>query len=531
MRIALRATFVALLATMPWGQIASAQKASSVPHFKNLEGYVHYVQSHHKAPFDRDSVRLPYGAAAEILRQQARRISDTSELVTAKHNVRINRDRDPWPKAEIAVAVDPTDGNVVVMTNDFRENWNHMFFHVSTNGGLGWTDDSMVGGNDPNTGFIQLTFESDPGVGFDDKGHSFLSTITGNVIFDGVNGYENLDTQIIVAQGFNHGTYANLLPIVIDTQPCIGTTTTFNCPATLDKPLITVDSVPGSPNNGTIYVYYTVFCNGSPCTYGSGTIPAFSSAIVESHSPGAGFAFSAPQIVSGSFSQEQFSYIVVDSHGVPHAFFDDFSTGSNINMYMSTLTAGGWVVNSTPVATFIPVGTATPNWGFRINGTIAPGCGIHADTAYCAFSSNQVGTGPFESGMSVYLATVNTQTGASSISRVNNDVFNDGKDHIFPWATSKADGSVYVGFYDDRDDPFITKVKYWVAKSTDGGVTFPTQMAVSDTSFNPCIGFPGCGFFGDYTQIATGTDGIVHAAWSDTRDGASMQVFGQAITW
>ncbi len=49
--------------------------------------------------------------------------------------------------------------------------------------------------------------------------------------------------------------------------------------------------------------------------------------------------------------------------------------------------------------------------------------------------------------MSVYLASVNTQTGASSIVRVNNDPFNDGKDHIFPWATSKAsDGSVYVGY-------------------------------------------------------------------------------------
>jgi hypothetical protein len=534
MRNILRAAIVMLFATLVWGQLASAQNAASSknPHFKDLEGYVKYIQSHHpKVPFDRDSVRLPNGGAAEILRQIANRKPETTLAPSPSHNVRINRDRDPWPKAEIAVGVDPTNSNVVVMSNDFRENWNHMFYHVSTNGGSGWTDDSMVGGNDPNTGFIQLTFESDPGVGFDDKGHSFLSTITGNLIFDNVSfSYSNTDTQVIVAQGYNHGTYTNLLPIVIDTQPCVSTPTTFNCPAALDKPLITVDSVPGSPNNGTVYVYYTVFCNSAPCPYGSGSIPAFSSAIVESHSPGAGFPFSAPQIVSGSLSQEQFSDIVVDSDGVPHAFFDDFSTGVNINMYMSTLTGGTWVVNPTPVATFVPIGTATTNWGFRINGTIAPGCGIHGDTAYCAFSSNQVGSGPVESGMSIYLARVHTETGASSVSRVNNDVFNDGKDHIFPWATTKADGSVYVGFYDDRDDPFLTKVKYWVAKSTDGGKTFPTQTAVSDTSFNPCVGFPFCGFFGDYTQIASGPDGV-HAAWSDTRDGVSMQIFGQLITW
>ncbi len=532
MKQILRAAFVAAFAFQLGSQIAAAQhpKSTDSLQFKNAEEYVNFVQSHHKAPFDRDSVRLPNGGAAAILKQMGRSHPAALVSAAASHNVKINRDRDPWPKAEIAEAVDPTSGNVVVMSNDFRENWDHMFYHVSTNGGGAWSDDSMVGGNDPYAGYIQLTFESDPGVAFDDKGHSFLSTITGNLVFDFYTGYENVDTEIIVAQGYNHGTYSNLVPIVIDTQPCFGLFSgTITCPAALDKPLITVDSVPGSPNNGTIYVYYTVFCNASPCSYGSESIPAYGSAIVESHSPGAGFAFSTPQIVSGSLSNEQFSSIVVDSHGVPHAFFDDFTSG--LNMYMSTLTPGGWVVSPAPVASFLPIGTATTNWGFRITGTIAPGCGILADTAYCAFSSNQVGSGKIESGMSVYLAAVNTQTGSSTISRVNNDTFNNGKDHIFPWATAKADGSVYVGFYDDRDDPFVTKVKYRVAKSTDGGATFPVQLAVSDTSFNPCVGFPGCGFFGDYTQIAAGPDGVVHAAWSDTRDGVSMQIFGQAITW
>jgi hypothetical protein len=522
-----------LFATVLMGQFAVAQhpSSSSTPVFRSLQSYADWVGSNHKAPFDRDSVRLPKGGAAALLKQRS--AAGLTLAPAASRNVRINRDRDPWPKAEIAVGIDPANGNVVVMSNDFRENWDHEYYHVSTNGGNAWSDDSMVGGADPFT-FAQLTFESDPGVAFDSKGHSFLSAITGNSIsdyLDSNDNYANFDTQIILAQGFNHGTYSNLIPIVIDTQPCRFFPTTANCPATLDKPLITVDNVPGSPHNGTIYVYYTVFCNDVPCTYGSGTIPAFGSAIVESHAPGAGAPFSAPQIVSGSLFNEQFSYVVVDSHGVPHAFFDDFTSFTDVNMYMSTLTASGWVVKSKPVATFIPAFTATGNWFFRLNGTLAPGCGIFADTAYCAFSANQAGSGPFEGGFSVYLAAVNTKTGASTISRVNNDIFNGSEDHIFPWATTKADGSVYVGFYDDRDDPFLTKVKYWVAKSTDGGKTFPTQTAVSDTAFNPCTGFPGCGFFGDYTQIAAGPDGVVHAAWSDTRDGASMQIYGQAITW
>jgi hypothetical protein len=73
----------------------------------------------------------------------------------------------------------------------------------------------------------------------------------------------------------------------------------------------------------------------------------------------------------------------------------------------------------------------------------------------------------------------------------------DSKHHFFAWATTTPNGSVYVGWYDDRNDPVSTKVQYFVGKSTDGGKHFPIQKPVSDTAFNPCTGFPGCGFFGD----------------------------------
>jgi hypothetical protein len=289
--------------------------------------------------------------------------------------------------------------------------------------------------------------------------------------------------------------------------------------------------VPGSPNRGTIYVYYTLFCNDTRCGDGAAHVPPFSSAILESHSRGAGLPFSAPKLVSGPLTQEQFSSMVIDSHGTPHIFFDDFTDFTFIKMWESTLTNGKWVVSKQPVATFVYNGLGNIQWGFRDFGSVAPGCGIHGDTAYCAFSANQLAGGKAEGSPSVYLAAVETVSGASSVRRVNNDPFNDGKHHFFPWATSTPNGAVYVGWYDDRNDPFETKVEYFVGKSTDGGKTFPKQMAVSDTSFNPCVGFPGCGFFGDYVQLVSGSDGVVHAAWSDTRDGASMQIYTQSITW
>jgi len=535
------AVFVLFVAALLVGQTASAQNKKAVAPFTDFPSYVKWVASHHKAPFDRDGSVLPQGGAKALARKQAEaraaRAASTATSTAAFTNVQVTQDRNPWPKAEIAAAVDPNlPGNWVVMSNDFRRNFDQMFFHVSTDNGASWTDDAMVGGSDPFTGFIPSTFQSDPGLSFDSSGNSYLSTITGNLLIDFNAGYENVDTEIDVAQGFADGTFASLLPTPIDVQPCDGLIFTgpFTCDATLDKPLITTDSNPGSPNNGTTYVYYTLFCNAptsGTCVDGNATVPLFQSAILESHSAGPGQPFSIPALVSGTLVNTQFSDMVIDPGGTPHIFFDDFTNFPTINMWESSLIGGNWVVSGAPVASFTFNGLRNLNWAFRDNGAEAPGCGIHGFTAYCAFSANSVGSGKSEATPSVYLATIHLNTAASRIVRVNNDVFNDQKAHFFAWATATPTGNVYVGFYDDRRDPFNTKVDYFVAKSTDGGKTFPTQHPVNDVSFNPCTGFPGCGFFGDYTQLVSGSDGVVHAAWSDTRDAASMQIWSQVVTF
>jgi hypothetical protein len=513
--------------------LSSEAAEGQPPPFKDFDSYVKWVQRNHKAPFDRDGAALPPGGVQELARAQAARASGMvpSASAAAHHNVKVNQDRNPWPKAEIGAAIDPVSGAWVVMSNDFRRNFDQMFFHVSTDGGAKWTDDPLVGGSDPFTGFLPSTFQSDPGVSFDSSGNSYLSSITGNLIFDGTNGYLNSDTEIDVVQGFADGTYARLLPTPIDVQPCNGTFTgTFTCNMTLDKPLLTTDSNLNSPKYGTTYVYYTVFCNlPTACTDGHARIPAYSSAIVEAHSPGPNEPFSAPALVSGRLHQTQFSSMVIDAAGTPHVFFDDFSDPAAVHMWQATLHGSTWVVGVAPVVSFVFHGLANINWAFRDAGAEAPGCGIHKFTAYCAFSANQVDNGRMESTPSVYLASVPLGGQAVTVARVNNDVILGQKHHFFAWATATPSGAVYVGWYDDRRDPFNTRVDYFVGKSTDGGKTFPLQQPVNDVSFNPCTGFPFCGFFGDYTQLVSGADGVVRAAWSDTRDAASMQIWSQVV--
>ena len=516
--------------------LSSEAALSRPPPFEDLASYVKWVQRNHKAPFDRDGAAFPPGGAQKLLHEQAARATRAVPFVpaAAHHNVQVNQDRNPWPKAEIGAAIDPVTGAWVVMSNDFRRNFDQMFFHVSTDGGVKWTDDALVGGSDPFTGFIPSTFQSDPGVSFDSSGNSFLSSITGNLIFDGVNGYSNLDTEIDVVQGFANGTYATLLPTPVDVQPCDGTFTgTFTCDMVLDKPLITTDSNLNSPNYGTTYVYYTVFCNfpqAGHCTDGHATIPPLSSAIVEVHSAGPNEPFSAPALVSGRLHNTQFSSMVIDPAGTPHVFFDDFTDPTAVHMWQATLHGSIWVVAPAPVAAFVYNGLGNINWAFRDGGAQAPGCGMHKFTAYCAFSANQVDNGRREGTPSVYLASVPIGgQAATTVVRVNNDVIQGQKHHFFAWATATPAGAVYVGWYDDRRDPFNTRVDYFVGKSIDGGKTFPMQQHVNDVSFNPCTGFPGCGFFGDYTQLVSGADGVVHAAWSDTRDAASMQIWSQVV--
>src|SRR5438105_97384 len=149
-----RAAFVSI-GTFVCMQAASA--ASPVKAFADLESYVQFVQSRHKAPFERDGSVLPPGGAQALARKQAamRAAGVSAPAVVSFTNVQVTQDRNPWPKAEVAAAVDPTSPQSwVVMSNDFRENFDKMFFHVSTDNGKTWTDDAMVGGSDPFAGFI-----------------------------------------------------------------------------------------------------------------------------------------------------------------------------------------------------------------------------------------------------------------------------------------------------------------------------------------------------------------------------------------
>ncbi len=511
--------------------------------FGSYQAFAHYVSSLHKAPF------LPVTPFSSqqwqaFYAMQHRALAPASPSGT---NIKVNRDLNPWSKSTVAVAVNPAmPQNLLVLTNDYRESFSHQYYHVSQTGGMTWHDDALTNGVDTATS-SPYNLQTNPGVAFDAAGNSFFSMLSANIISDATINYSNFDTQIDVVQGYNRGNFSGSTTTSVDYVPCNGVlspTTTFNCPGQLQRPFITVDTQPHSPNLGTVYVYYTYFCNGvtvpagnastpqpvQPCIDNGITIPPLASAILEADSPGPGIPFSKPRLVSSPIqTQAAYPNMVIDQSGTPHLFFEDYSTYPTAQLFEASLQNNNWQTSLLPLVNSQYLSLGNTSWNFF--GNRNPGCSAFQMMAYCAFTANKVNNGLNYATPSVYLLSVNLANGTTSVTRVNDDPASDLKSHFFPWASTNSHGAVYVGWYDNRHDPKNVKVEYFVAKSVDQGHSFRHQQPVSDTSFNPCVGSPYCGYFGDYDQLVTGSDDVTHATWIDTRDGASAEIYSQAITW
>jgi hypothetical protein len=104
--------------------------------------------------------------------------------------------------------------------------------------------------------------------------------------------------------------------------------------------------------------------------------------------------------------------------------------------------------------------------------------------------------------------------------RVNND--SSGTDQFLPWLkVDSSTGDVEVAFYDRRDD--VQLVNTYIARSTDGGASFPENTRVSGVSSNPRIqanvtGNGGSPIgLGNYIGLFA-AGGKAHMFWADTRD-------------
>ena len=317
----------------------------------------------------------------------------------------------------------------------------------------------------------------------------------------------------------------------------------------LDKEHLWVDNGPTSPFSNVAHCEGAL--NGSGILYDAWT--NFSSRDPNSHdlefarSSAGGDTWSSPKNLSkgievpggGGFSQG------VNIHTGPQgqvyvvwAIYDywDFSIGAPEAAigFSKSLNGGVSWTAPTRIESILGIrrqGTLSGNKTMRTNSF--PSMAVDQETGriYVVWTNWNVSNNEID----VYMIYSSDQGATwSTRTRVNQDVFNNGKDQWEPWlACDPITGDLSCIFYDSRNFPNNDGAETYVAFSTDHGITW-SDFKVSDYSWSG-DGIPGyaSGYAGDYLAIAA-RDGRVYPVWSDSHTGnmlAYTSPFTLVPTW
>lgn len=471
----------------------------------DMQSFMAWMQTTHKAPFPEPIANVQRRKVAEAV---ARQKADPSAAVARRPierfpqqfgNIRVNQDRSPYPKTVVGVAINPADGGNFAVAGGGP-------FYVTTTNGRTWTEDQypslpVYEETDDVEYLAPAGYQSATGISFDRSGHTYTALAAQNF------SSQAMETDVAIAIGQNKGLSVNNNPLLHQSSVC--QLPLIRCDAAVETLGITTDTS-GTATDGNTYITYVYFCN-QPETCPD-TLEIGQSAVVVDQITG------EPTYGYGGDPPSDFGYasVVVDGSGQPHIIQVSYTDSPTLAVYVDQL-----YVNGPPLITFVD-GTSKPDYGHYP----LIQCAAHNKTAYCVFQATKVGTSPAQTRLNVYLATIDLIGGTATVSRVNNDALGTGKDHFDPSVAVTPNGEVYVGWFDNREDPAGIKLNYFVGKSTNGGKTFSIQKPVNDAAFDPdAVAFPGI----PTGVVAAGPDGAVHAVWTDTRDGKGLEMWTQTL--
>jgi hypothetical protein len=394
----------------------------------------------------------------------------------------------------------------------------------------------------------------DPSVAFDSQGHVFYAGL----------GFDRTAPPNTVA--VNRGTFDASGNLTWSAPTFINQTTS---PAILnDKEWIAVDHNASSPFRDRIYVTWTRFI------FNAHTGAYVQSPIAEVHSSDGGKTFSSPQLIVGNVLYGSGSHPTVGPDGTVYVFWDGstrLATLDSIWMVKSTDGGANWskpvkvsdIVdilpiantafrnNSFPAATVAPNGDIYTTWSSLVSNSSGGLCpsrtnnGCHAAVLYskstdggASWSSPALAFPALDASNQAPVGYPVTQPNGSTLNAPTHRV-----DTLFPALTATLSGRVYISAYAadvvspwqtcaggpappvgritcDVVDGYINNARldYMV-----GDLTTGASSKVTTHPINTRYGFGG-GFFGDYTDIAAGSDDAFHALWTDSND-------VQNVTW
>jgi hypothetical protein len=504
----------------------------------------------------------------------------------APPDVTVNQDTAGAPQNETAIAVDPTNPDrLVAGANDYvARTWSctisdtpcsalgdgYSGTYFSNDGGQTWcctaTDPDHLGTLVP--GVEHLTggpydAGGDPAVAFDSQGTPYYAGL----------GFNRLSAPNTVT--VSRGTFDGGGQLSWSDPTFINATTS---PAILnDKEWIAVDSHAASPFRDRVYVTWTRF------KFSAHTGAYVQSPIFFASSSDGGSTFTAPKSISGNVLYGQGSRPVVGPDGTLYVFWDGSTRLSSLDStYVVKSTDGGatWSkpvavsqltdifelsgtqfrVNSYPAAAAAPNGDLYASWTTetklgdeQLGGDSRCADWLSSDLEDCysvaVWSRSADGGATWSAPARVYDPGNRTAVGYPVTnpdgSTLDAPSPTGPVEDVFPAVTVSPAGNVYIGSYrGDVVSPWQTcaqnpqnvsesrinclelgdyvhntRLDYVV---TDRG-TGVTQ-AMSTHPINTRNGFGG-GFFGDYTDISMGSDGVFHALWTDSNNKQVVEWF------
>ena len=395
-------------------------------------------------------------------------------------NIRINPEisGDFTPPEEVSVTINPVSAANIVVGANVR------YAYVSLDSGHTWTEK-----------LLPLGTWGDPSVAFDARGYLYF----GHLFYLNLIGTPG--AKFIDRLGVHRSTDGGL---TWKDSAVIG----YNPPKQQDKDWVATD-LTDSPYRNSVYLAWTQFD-----TYGS-RAPADSSRILFSRSTDGGATWAVPVRVSERAGDCIDSSNTVEG-AVPAVAPDGtvyVSWAGPLGIMCSRSTDGGRTWGRNVFVDSLPGGWDQQVSGInRCNGMPVTACDVSASawrgTVYVCWSDTRRGAG----NTCIFLRR-STDGGESwqPAVRVNTD--EAAREHFFPWMTvDPLTGGIYVIFYDRRETAGDATDVY-VARSTDGGISF-SDRRVSASSFVPRSNV----FFGDYTGIAA-RGGIVYPVWMRMDEG------------
>src|SRR5438552_3489544 len=427
---------------------------------------------------------------------------DASPLSTTSTIVNSNVDvsNECGPQSETFITINPSKPKILAAGSNeiFRL---PMRGYYSSNGGGSW------GGVDlplPPAKGNGIDFGSDPTLAFDTQGNVFYGYI---VVFFG-NGSGVNGSEMAVAKSTDGGkTYPAVTFFSFENG-----SNHFN-----DKPMITADTNAGSALRDNVYIAWDAAAGGS---IGGGVRVATSS------DHGTGFSVTRADDPSGP-GRSIGASPAVGPNGELYVAWNDYV--ANAIVFNSSSDAGGsWGVPVTISRKTLPFDIGIPAESFR-GALVYPSLGVdrsngaHRGRVYCSWMDLTAAnvTDIFISysdnnGLSCSTPTHLTDQFASKVDRVSH-----------PMSIAPTNGEVNVAFYDTRNDTTGSRYQtdYYLARSTDGGVTFPgADIRVSAVSSNepdcngifPCVGINYGNQQGDYEGLVS-FNGVSYPIWTDSR--------------